>query len=49
MNKQYYWIWLSRIEGLGAIKTKQLLEIYDSPEEIWKISKKELINIKGIG
>ena len=49
MNKQYYWIWLSRIEGLGAIRTKQLLEIYETPEQIWKISKKELINIKGIG
>lgn len=49
MNKQYYWIWLSRIEGLGPIKTKQLLEIYESPEQIWKISKKELTNIKGIG
>ncbi len=44
-----YWIWLSRIEGLGPIKIKQLLEIYQTPENIWKLSKKELMKIKGIG
>lgn len=49
MNEQCYWIWLSRIEGLGPIKIKQLLEIYKSPEQIWKLSKKELVAIKGIG
>lgn len=44
-----YWIWLSRIEGLGPIKIKQLLEIYKTPENIWKLSKEELMKIKGIG
>lgn len=49
MNEQCYWIWLSRIEGLGPIKIKKLLEIYKTPEQIWKLSKKELVAIKGIG
>lgn len=49
MNEQCYWIWLSRIEGLGPIKIKQLLEIYETPEQIWKLSKEELTNIRGIG
>lgn len=44
-----YWIWLSRIEGLGPIKIKQLLEIYKTPENIWELSKEELMKIKGIG
>lgn len=44
-----YWIWLSRIEGLGPIKTRQLLDRFKTPEEIWKLSKEELIKIKGIG
>lgn len=44
-----YWIWLSRIEGLGPIKIKQLLDIYKTPERIWKLSKEELIRTKGIG
>lgn len=49
MKEEYYWIWLSRIEGIGAIKTKQLLDIYETPERIWKLSKDELIKVKGIG
>lgn len=47
--KMKYWIWLSRIKGLGPIKIKQLLDIYKTPERIWELSKKELMNIKGIG
>lgn len=49
MKEQCYWIWLSRIEGLGPIKIKKLLEIYKTPKQIWKLSKKELVEIKGIG
>lgn len=44
-----YWIWLSRIEGLGPIKIKQLLELYRTPEKIWKLNKDELMKVKGIG
>lgn len=44
-----YWIWLSRIQGLGPIKTKQLLEIYKTPEKIWKATKQELMDIDRIG
>ncbi len=49
MEEQEYWIWLSRIEGLGPIKTKELLEKYHTPEKIWRLTKEELIKIKGIG
>lgn len=44
-----YWIWLSRIEGLGPIKIKELLKQYKTPENIWKLNKNELMKIKGIG
>lgn len=44
-----YWIWLSRIEGLGPIKTKELLEKYKTPEKIWELNKEQLLNINGIG
>ncbi len=49
MKNKKYWIWLSRIDDLGPIKIKQLLEIYKRPESIWKLEKKELTQIKGIG
>ncbi len=44
-----YWIWLSRIEGLGPIRIKQLLDRYQTPERIWRLSKEEFVKIKGIG
>ena len=37
-----YWIWLSIIEKKNYTITRQLLDIYKTPEEIWKLSKKEL-------
>ncbi len=49
MDDKKYWIWLSRIEKIGPIKIKQLLEIYKTPEKIWNLSKDELIKTKGIG
>lgn len=44
-----YWIWLSRIEGLGPIKIKELLKQYKTPEDIWNLDKNELMQTKGIG
>lgn len=44
-----YWVWLSRIEGLGPIKIENLLEKYKTPEKIWNLNKSELMQIKGIG
>lgn len=49
MTETQYWIWLSRIEKLGSIKTQKLLEIYDVPKNIWNATKEELLKIEGIG
>ena len=49
MDDKKYLIWLSRLEGIGPIKIKQLLESYKTPETIWKLKKEELLKIKGIG
>lgn len=49
MEDLKYWIWLSRIKKLNSIKIQKLLEIYKSPENIWKLKRKELIDIDGIG
>ena len=37
-----YWIWLSIIEKKNYTITRRLLDIYKTPEEISKLSKKEL-------
>lgn len=49
LEEKKYWVWLSLIPNLGSKKKKALLEIYKSPEVIYNLKEKELLNIKGIG
>lgn len=49
MEDLKYWVWLSKIEGLGSIKTQRLLEKYCNPKEIWKLKKEDLVKVEGIG
>lgn len=49
MEKNKYWVWLSLIKDLGSRKKQKLLEIYKTPENIYKLNKRELISVKGIG
>lgn len=49
MEDKKYWIWLSRIEGLGSIRINKLLQIYKTPKDIWNQSEEELNKIDGIG
>lgn len=49
MQDKRYWIWLSRIEGLGCVRKNKLLKIYKTPEEIWKLSYEDIIGIDGFG
>lgn len=49
MNDKIYWVWLSRIRGLGSIKIQKLLEIYKNPKNIWNLNKNELMKTDGIG
>lgn len=49
LEKKKYWIWLSLIPNLSSKKKQILLEIYKEPEVIYKLTKKQLSTIKGIG
>lgn len=44
-----YWIWLSQINGVGTVIAKVLLDVFKTPENIYKATKDELININRIG
>ena len=48
LENKRYWIWLSLIKNLGSKRKLKLLELYKNPEEIYKLTKEELININGI-
>lgn len=42
LENKKYWIWFSLIKGLGCVKKNNLLKIYGTPEEIYKLSKREI-------
>lgn len=49
MEELKYWLWLSKIKGLGSIKIQKLLEKYKTPQKIYSLNIEELIKIEGIG
>ena len=49
LENKKYWIWFSLIKGLGCVRKHKLLKIYGTPEEIYKLSKRELLKTDGIG
>ena len=49
LENKKYWIWFRLIKGLGCVRKNKLLKIYGTPEEIYKLSKSELLKIDGIG
>lgn len=49
LENKKYWIWLSLIRNLGSKGKQKLLKIYKTPDKIYKLEKKELLRINGIG
>ena len=49
LENKKYWIWFSLIKGLGCVRKNNLLKIYGTPEEIYKLSKRERLKVDGIG
>lgn len=49
LENKKYWIWFSLIKGLGCVRKNKLIKIYGTPEEIYKLSKRELLKVDGIG
>lgn len=46
--EEKYWIWISRINGVGTQTIKKLLKKYESLENIWRLNKKQLMECNGI-
>lgn len=49
MKEKEYWLWLSRIPGLGYKTLFKLLKHYKTLEEIWNLEKGDIRKIKGLG
>ncbi len=49
IQKNKYWIWFSLIQSIGSIRKQKLLEKFKTPDMIYKLSKKQLMQVEGIG
>ncbi len=49
IEQKKYWVWFSLLPNLGSIKKQKLLQRFQTPEEIYQLSKSELMQIEGIG
>lgn len=47
LEEKKYWIWFSRIKGLGSRRKQILLKKYKTPEVIYNLKKEEILKIKG--
>jgi len=46
MREVEYWIWISSLEGMGAVKAMGLLQMYKNPRIIYEMSEHELRQTK---
>lgn len=44
-----YWIWLTQLRGIGPVKQRSLLDYFESPEEVFRGTERELKECSGIG
>lgn len=44
-----YWIWLSELKGIGPVTAKTLLNRFETPVNIYRAQRDEIINLPGIG
>lgn len=49
LNNKKYWIWFSLIKKLGVRRKLNLLKMYKNPQQIYNLTKKELLKVEGIG
>lgn len=45
MKDKQYWIWLGSVPGIGAVKSKKLLEHFKDPYNVWNAKENELRNL----
>ena len=44
-----YWVWLSRVKGIGVQLQRTLISHFKSPEEIYNATKEQLMEVEGFG
>ena len=49
MDSLVYWVWLSSIPALGAVRGRKLLEFFVTPEGIWRANRSSLLKVQDMG
>lgn len=49
MEEEKYWVWLSRINGLGSVRKNKLLQICGTPKNIWNLKYEDIVKLDGFG
>jgi DNA processing protein len=49
MSDLKYWIALSMVQDVGPVRARNLLEVFGTPENVFKARERELISVEGIG
>lgn len=44
-----YWIWLTKLKGVGLILQKRLINFFSSPLDVYSATEDQLVLVKGIG
>lgn len=44
-----YWVWLSQLKGVGPVLSKTLVDMFKTPENIYNVSRDEIMGVYGIG
>jgi len=48
-EEAFYWLALSLISGVGSTLIQRLLDRFNTPEAVFRATKKELLNVEGLG
>ena len=51
MNRddRYEWLALSRVPGIGRVLYRRLIERFGSPGQVFQASRRELLEVEGLG
>lgn len=44
-----YWLWLTKIKGVGYKTSKRLLEVFKGPQAVYEAAREELMEVPGVG
>jgi DNA processing protein len=48
-DRGFYFLALQKVEGIGSVGARRLIELFGSPKEVLRAKEKELLQVRGLG